>query len=44
MLIGGLVNYRRTEWMLGSPPLGIPEQRFLHGWVEATARLVEAVS
>jgi AcrR family transcriptional regulator len=43
MLVGGLVNYRRTVWMLGAPPLGIPEERLLAGWTEACARLLEGL-
>jgi AcrR family transcriptional regulator len=44
MLIGSLANYRRVEWMLGAPPLGIPEKRFLAGWVAASATLIEGIA
>jgi AcrR family transcriptional regulator len=32
VLLGALVNYRRSTWTFGAPPLDIDEERFLSAW------------
>jgi len=32
VLLGALVNYRRSTWTFGAPPLDLDEQRFLSAW------------
>lgn len=42
-LIGAVINYRRSSWTFGAPPLGLDDERFLEGWGDvcaAVARLV----
>jgi hypothetical protein len=39
LLVGGIVNYRRSAWTLGAPPLGLDDTRFLDG----VASLIEIV-
>jgi AcrR family transcriptional regulator len=39
VVLGGLVNYRMTEWLFGSPPLGMDEDAFVTTWVELCIRL-----
>jgi AcrR family transcriptional regulator len=39
VLIGGLVNYRRSTWTLGRSPLAIKDERFLKGFADIFATL-----
>ncbi|MBV8159630.1 MAG: TetR/AcrR family transcriptional regulator [Acidimicrobiia bacterium] len=32
VLLGALVNYRRSTWTFGAPPLDLDEERFLSAW------------
>lgn len=32
VLLGALVNYRRSTWTFGAPPLDLDEERFLAAW------------
>ena len=34
VLLGALVNYRRSTWTFGTSPLGIDDERFLSTWVD----------
>ena len=34
VLLGALVNYRRSTWTFGARPLGIDDERFLVTWAE----------
>ena len=44
MMLGAIVNYRRTEWTFGGAPLDVDENRFVEAWVDGCARLLEALS
>ncbi len=34
VLLGGLINLRRSTWTYGKPPLGLSDERVLATWVE----------
>lgn len=34
VLLGALVNYRRSTWTFGTSPLGIDDERFLSTWAD----------
>lgn len=34
-LLGGIVNYRRTDWTFDGPALEVEEERFIAAWVAA---------
>ena len=34
VLLGGLINLRRSTWTFGKPPLGLDDERVLGTWVE----------
>lgn len=34
VLLGALVNFRRSTWTFGASPLGIDDERFLFTWVD----------
>jgi AcrR family transcriptional regulator len=31
-LVGAVINYRRSSWTFGAPPIGLTDDRFLDGW------------
>jgi AcrR family transcriptional regulator len=43
MMLGAIINYRRTQWTFGGTPLGVDENRFVEAWVDGCARLFEAL-
>lgn len=40
-LMGGIINFRRSAWTLGAPPLDLTDDQFLSGFVDLVASLVE---
>lgn len=38
-LMGGVVNFRRSTWTLGAPPLGLSDDQFLAGFGDIVASL-----
>ncbi len=40
LLLGGLVNFRRSTWTLGAAPLGLDDDRFLNGFATVFEILV----
>jgi hypothetical protein len=34
VLLGSLINLRRSTWTFGRPPIGIDDQRLIDTWVE----------
>lgn len=42
MLLGALVNFRRSTWTFGASPLGLDEDRFLSAWAENCVTLLAA--
>lgn len=43
-LMGAVVNFRRSAWTLGAPPLGLSDDQFLAGFADIVASLVEGGS
>ena len=41
VLLGGVVNFRRSAWTLGAPPLELEDERFLRGFAESFAALAQ---
>lgn len=41
LLLGGLVNLRRSTWTFRHPPSGVNDERAVATWAELCARLVE---
>lgn len=35
--IGALINFRRSTWTFGAPPLGLTDDDFIDGWVDLFA-------
>lgn len=33
-LVGAVINYRRSSWTFGAPPIGLTDDRFLDGWAD----------
>lgn len=33
-LVGAVINFRRSRWTFGAPPLGLTDDRFLDGWAD----------
>lgn len=33
-LVGSIINFRRSSWTFGSPPMGLDDERFLEGWAD----------
>ncbi len=33
-LVGAVINFRRSSWTFGAPPVGLPDDRFLDGWAD----------
>jgi AcrR family transcriptional regulator len=44
VLLGGLINYRRSTWTFRAPPAGLDEERFLASWADVCRLGVEALS
>ena len=42
VLLGSLVNYRRSTWTFGKKPLGMDEERFLSTWADMCVAAVQA--
>lgn len=40
-LMGGVVNFRRSAWTLGAPPLGVSDDQFLAGFGDIVASLFQ---
>lgn len=38
--IGGLINYKRSSWTFGHPPLGLEPDAVVTSWVDVWARLI----
>ena len=34
VLLGGLINYRRSTWTFHVPPAGLDQERYLSGWAD----------
>jgi len=43
VLLGALINYRRSTWTFASPPLQIEDQRFLSCWADLCVSATAAV-
>ena len=43
LLVGALVNFRRTQWTFGRAPLKLSEDRLLAAWTTVTSVLIEAL-
>ena len=43
VLLGGLINYRRSTWTFGDTPAGLDEDRFLASWAELCSASVAAL-
>lgn len=41
LLIGGLINLRRSTWTFNAPPLGIDDERFIKTFVDLGMALIE---
>ncbi|HEY1650464.1 MAG TPA: hypothetical protein VGG09_01150 [Acidimicrobiales bacterium] len=41
VLIGALINFRRSTWTLGGAPMGLDDDRFLEGFATVFSVLVE---
>jgi hypothetical protein len=41
-LLGALINFRRSDWTLGETPLGLSDERFLAGFADLFAMIIEA--
>lgn len=39
-LLGPLINFRRSTWTFGVPPLGLDDERMIEGWAELCVRLM----
>lgn len=44
LVLGSLINLRRSEWTLGAPPLGVDEERVLAAWTDQVVRLIGELS
>jgi AcrR family transcriptional regulator len=44
LLVGALVNFRRTQWTFGRAPLKLSEERLLKAWVFVTSVLIDAAA
>ena len=38
-LVGSIINFRRSTWTFGGPPLGLDDDRFLNGWADLCVTL-----
>jgi len=43
LLLGPLINLRRSTWLYARPPLGIDDERMIATWVDACERLVASL-
>jgi AcrR family transcriptional regulator len=43
VLLGPLINLRRSTWLYARPPLGIDDERVLAAWVDSCERLVASL-
>jgi AcrR family transcriptional regulator len=41
LLIGGLINFRRSTWTLGGSPIGLDDDRFLEGFATIFSMIVD---
>jgi AcrR family transcriptional regulator len=41
-LVGAIINFRRSSWTFGGPPLDLEDDRFLDGWADLCMTLVDA--
>ena len=42
VLVGGLVNYRRTQWTFGRPPLALSEERLVAAMTTIVSLVLQA--
>lgn len=42
LLLGGLVNLRRSTWTFGQPPAGVDDERAVSAWVDLCLSVLEA--
>lgn len=43
VLLGALVNYRRSNWTFGAPPADIDEERFVSAWAAMCVLMTKAL-
>jgi AcrR family transcriptional regulator len=43
ILLGALINYRRSTWTFGASPLGVDDERFLSSWADLCFANVKAL-
>lgn len=41
-LVGAVVNFRRSSWTFGAPPVELDDDRFLEGWIDVCAAVAGA--
>ena len=44
LFVGALVNYRRTAWTFGRPPLDLPEDRLLSAWTRLALLVLDTAA
>jgi AcrR family transcriptional regulator len=44
LLVGSLINLRRSTWTFGKPPLGLDDERALATWVDVAMALIARTS
>jgi AcrR family transcriptional regulator len=44
ILLGSIVNYRRTQWTFGDAPLEVTEEQFIDAWTDGWIRWFEATT
>ena len=44
LFVGSLVNYRRTAWTFGRPPLDLPEDRLLSVWTRLARQVLDTAA
>ena len=42
LLLGGLINVRRSTWTFGQPPAGVTDDRAIAAWVDICTTVLEA--
>jgi AcrR family transcriptional regulator len=43
IVLSPLINFRRSTWLYGAPPLAIDDERMIAAWVDSSERLVTSV-
>jgi AcrR family transcriptional regulator len=44
LFVGALVNYRRTAWTFGRPPLDLPQDRLLSAWTRLALHVLDTAA